>query len=151
MVQERGAALGARGGCDVAVVVGVAVEEVFGIEDKAGLVLQELVADAGIAQESVGVHRVGHVAAVDEEVGNELKFPSLQFVAKGECSPVVVDVLPWLGGIAVGVVVPGEVLSKEQEEWAVGVLQIQLLGKVRAALTVIGDARGLVHQCHDSV
>ena len=96
VVEERGAALDAGGGGDIAVVAGIAVEEVFGIENKAGLVLQELVADAGIAQESVGVHRVGHVAAVDEEVGNELKFPSLQFVAKGECGPVVVDVLPWL-------------------------------------------------------
>ncbi len=56
MVEERGAALGAGGGGDIAVVAGIAVEEVFGIEDKAGLVLQELVADAGIANEAIGIH-----------------------------------------------------------------------------------------------
>ena len=69
MVEERGAALGARGCCYIAVVVGGAVEEILRIENEAGLVLQELVADASITQKTVGVHCVGHVASVEEEVG----------------------------------------------------------------------------------
>ena len=56
MVQERGTALSARSCGDIAVVIGLTVEEVFGIEDEACLVLQELVADTGIEQETIGIH-----------------------------------------------------------------------------------------------
>ena len=97
MVEERGTALGARCCRYVAVVAGVAVEEVVGVKREAGLVLQELVADAGVQQEAVGVHGIGDVASVDLEDGQDGEVPRLQLVSGCEFRTVVIDVLSCLG------------------------------------------------------
>lgn len=151
VVQEAAARFGVAGGGDGGRMATILVQEVVGRKDDVGSIVQvtkqgttatrELVGDLGIEKEGRVVHRRRQIATIKQEHGTEREAPrGLQLVAQAQSEFVVEDVLHGLGSIAVGIMVPSELVA-EFGTPRVGVVgQGKAVAQVRIGLAVV-DAR----------